>query len=311
MIWEKLGLVYQADQHSNEMWRNNSALTPQPFRLNAETIRVFAGFRDTDGISRIGYVDVAAANPQIVSAISEHPVLNIGRDGCFDDNGLIMGDVVQAGDDVYLFYVGFQLVKKAKFLAFSGVAISRDGGNTFMRLCESPVLGRADGQAFIGAIHTARFENGIWRLWFAQGDGWEMINGVPYPRYHICYTETKDLLNIPRHSKICVQCDYPDYRIGRPKVYRLLDGNYLMYATKGSVLGDYFPVAFRSYDGITWEEDQAPLGITLSESGWDSQTLCYPALLAGERETWMFYNGNQMGVDGFGVARLASTLLGT
>lgn len=301
-MWNKLGLVFDVAEYANQQWLCNSALTPQPFRLNDKTIRVFAGFRDSEGVSRIGYVDLASDEPTKILGVSEKPVLDIGRDGCFDDNGVIMGDVVRTPTGIYLFYVGFQLVKKAKFLAFSGVALSEDGGDTFQRISESPILGRGRFQSTIGAIHTALYENGVWRLWFARGDGWQIINGAPYPQYHICYTETEDLLNIPRSAVTCVDAVLPEYRIGRPKIYRVVDGSYIMYATKGTISGAYEPSLFRSKDGIQWERDDSSLGIATSASGWDSETLCYPALIKTAEQTLMIYNGNKMGIDGFGAA---------
>ena len=123
MIWNKLGLVFDAKAFSTGGWFCNSALTPQPYRVSEDIIRV-----------------------------AEKPILDIGRDGCFDDNGLILGDVVDGPDGIYLFYVGFQLVKKAKFLVFSGVAVSDDNGNQFRRISEAPILGRAVNQTTIGAI---------------------------------------------------------------------------------------------------------------------------------------------------------------
>jgi hypothetical protein len=308
-MWKKQGLVFDATKHANQQWFCNSALTPQPFRLNDSTIRVFAGFRDGNGVSRIGYVDLASGDSSRILGISQKPVLDIGRDGCFDDNGVIMGDVVRTLSGIYLFYVGFQLVKKAKFLAFSGVAYSDDCGENFRRISESPILERDRFQSTIGAIHTARYENGVWRLWFARGDSWEIINGVPYPRYHICYTETTDLLNIPRSSITCIETSSPEYRIGRPKVYRLTDGSYVMYATKGLTTGEYTPSYFRSKDGIKWDRDDASLGIAPSESGWDSETLCYPALIKDADHTLMLYNGNKMGMNGFGAAVSSKIIL--
>lgn len=311
MRWEKLGLVFDAKKYANNDWFANSALTPQPFRLNEKVVRVYAGFRDAAGTSRIGWVDIDSEKPESILRVSKSPVLDVGRNGCFDDNGVILGDVVDTPDGIHLFYVGFQLVNKAKFLAFSGVAVSTDGGDSFRRLSEAPILDRADQQNMIGAIHTARYDGGIWRLWFARGNDWEIINGVPYPQYHICYVETKNLLDIPRSAVSCVKPQYPEYRIGRPKVYRVADGSYVMYATKGTISGGYTPSFFRSPDGIRWERDDSQLGISSSETGWDSETLCYPALIQNGRETLMIYNGNKMGVDGFGAARSADILFYT
>ena len=141
MNWKKLGLVFSQD--GNVEWRRHSALTPTPILLKPDVIRIYAGFRDDQGISRIGYVDVDSQDPTRVIGVSERPVLDRGRDGCFDDNGVIMGDVVRDGDRLRMYYVGFQLVKHAKFLAFTGLAESTDGGETFQRVSEAPVLDRS------------------------------------------------------------------------------------------------------------------------------------------------------------------------
>lgn len=299
--WKKKGLVFDTARHGAGGWMRHSALTPTPYRLDDETIRVYAGFRDEAGVSRIGYVDVRADDPTQVLRFSREPVLDVGRGGCFDDNGLILGDVVDAPGGLHLFYVGFQQVARAKFLAFTGLALSTDGGHRFRRVQETPILDRAPGRSTIGAVHSARYEDGRWRLWYAVGDDWEHIGGTPYPRYHIRYVEADDLGAIPREDRVCLLPRGGEYRIGRPRVYRF-GARYLMYFTRGNLAGDYFPGVATSDDGLRWERRDEELGIALSDAGWDSRTLSYPALIAQRDRLLMFYNGNDMGRDGFGVA---------
>jgi hypothetical protein len=299
--WTKQGLVFETARHGVGDWMRHSALTPTPYRLDDERIRVYAGFRDDDGVSRIGYVDVWADDPAAIVRISAEPVLDIGRDGCFDDNGMILGDVVDGPGGLHMFYVGFQHVAKAKFLAFTGLAMSTDGGEHFRRVQETPILDRAPGRSTIGAVHSALHEDGRWRLWYAVGDDWQVIGGQPFPRYHIRYAETDDLHAMPREDQVCLQPRGSEYRIGRPRVYRF-DDKYVMYFTRGNRTGEYFPGVACSDDGIHWERRDEALGLTLSASGWDARAICYPALIRQHDKLLMFYNGNDMGVDGFGLA---------
>lgn len=301
MKWKKLGLVFRQDGAQD--WRLHSALTPTPYLLNDDTIRVYAGFRDKEGISRIGYVDLDARNPTVVKTVSKQPVLDIGRPGCFDDNGMILGDIVAHENKLRMYYVGFQLVKQAKFLAFSGVAES-DDGETFTRLSEAPVLDRAHGATIIRAIHCVRYEAGIWKVWYTVGDGWQYINNVPYPKYNIWYTESHDGLQFQQLSHLCIDVEGDEYRIGKPAVYMQSD-EYIMLFTKGSVSGkDYFSGVARSKDGINWTRHDADLGLSLSPTGFDSEHLCYPRLITAHGKTYCIYSGNNMGVEGFGVAEL-------
>lgn len=301
--WNKKGLVFETARHGVGGWMRHSALTPTPYRIDDEFIRVYAGFRDADGVSRIGYVDVRADDPASIVRVSAEPVLDIGRDGCFDDNGVILGDIIDAPGGLHMFYVGFQRVAKAKFLAFTGLAISTDGGHHFERTQETPILDRAQGRSTIGAVHSVIHENGRWRMWYAAGDDWETIGGRPFPRYHVRYVETGDLGAIPHKDHVCLLPRGNEYRIGRPRVYRF-DGKYVMYFTRGNVTGEYFPGLACSIDGIGWERRDETLGLALSASGWDSRVICYPALIRQRDKLLMFYNGNDMGVDGFGVAEV-------
>jgi hypothetical protein len=299
--WQKKGLVFDTARRSVGPWMRHSALTPTPLALDDERIRVYAGFRDEAGVSRIGYVDVRADDPTDVLEVSREPVLDLGRGGCFDDNGMILGDVAHGPGGLYLFYVGFQRVAGAKFLAFTGLALSSDGGTHFRRVQETPILDRAPGRSTIAAVHSAHFEHGRWRLWYAVGDDWETIDGAPFPRYHIRHVEAASLDAIPRADHLCLLPRGSEYRIGRPRVYRL-DGRYVMYFTRGNRTGEYFPGIAVSDDGLRWARCDEEFGLTLSSDGWDSRTICYPALLARPDRLLMFYNGNAMGVDGFGVA---------
>jgi hypothetical protein len=299
--WSKRGLVFETARHGVGGWMAHSALTPTPYRIDENLIRVYAGFRDGEGVSRIGYVDVRADDPSVVAKVSDEPVLDIGRAGCFDDHGVILGDVVDAPGGLHMFYVGFQRVARAKFLAFTGLAVSTDGGHRFQRTQETPILDRAPGRSTIGAVHSALYENGRWRIWYAVGDDWEIIGGQPFPRYHIRYAETDDLAAMPRSDHVCLMPQGTEYRIGRPRVYRCANG-YMMYFTRGNITGEYFPGVAYSANGIDWERRDESLGLRLSDSGWDSRVICYPALIRQRDKMLMFYNGNDMGVDGFGVA---------
>ncbi|MDR3501944.1 MAG: hypothetical protein P4L79_05110 [Legionella sp.] len=300
--WNKLGLVFR--QQGECSWRENSALTPTPILLDDETIRVYAGFRDNQGVSRIGYVDVDAHEPTQVKAISKQPVLDVGRAGCFDDNGIILGDIIRHNNTLRMYYVGFQLVKQVKFLAFTGIAESEDNGETFVRLMETPVLDRTHGATTIRAIHSAIYEDGQWKIWYAAGDDWQLIDNKPYPKYNIWYTESEDGISISKPGVLCVDVQGEEYRIGRPSVYKKNDQYYMFY-TKGSISGkDYFPGLALSHDGINWSRKDHDFGMTLSADDFDSIHLCYPRLVQTRDKTYCFYNGNNMGVEGFGVAEL-------
>lgn len=304
MIWEKKGIVYTPPGDGS--WRDNSALTPTAFQISDAVIRVFASFRDSDGVGRIGFVDVSADNPADILSVSERPVLDVGDRGMFDDNGVILGDVLRVNNKIYLYYVGFQLVEKVKFLAYSGLALSEDGGNTFFRASKTPVLDRADEGLYIRAIHSVIHEDGIFKVWYAVGNGWELISDKEFPQYDINYLESVDGVTFKGKGRKCIQnnVDNQEYRIGRPRVYRS-GADYVMNFTYGTTDGCYQAGQAYSSDGCKWRRDDESLGLEPDGNGWDSRHLSYPSVIKTTKgKVFAFYNGNDMGKGGFGYAEL-------
>ena len=303
MEWKKKELIYSPPY--DKSWRHSSALTPTPFLLNEKTIRVYTSFRDLQGVGRIGYVDLDSYNPKKILKISPSPILDIGPDGMFDDNGMILGDIISIKDKIYMYYVGFQLVEKAKFTAYSGLAISEDYGESFQRYQNTPILDRNDEALYIRAIHSVIYEDATFKFYYATGNGWETINDATYPQYDINYIKSKDGKKFVGKGQKCIVNNKQnlEYRIGRPRVYKK-DKEYTMFFTYGTTDGRYIAGKAKSKNGIDWIRNDNELGINLSVSGWDSIHLCYPTILTVHNKTYMFYNGNNMGVDGFGYAEL-------
>lgn len=301
MQWKKLGLIY--DGKGKHGWDLHSALTPTPLVFE-DKIRVYAGFRDRSGVSRIGYVDLDKDNPQKIIKISEEPLLDIGKPGTFDDNGLILGDVIRVNNKHFMYYVGFQLVEKVKFLAFTGLAISDDGGENFTKTSDVPVLDRKKNELYFNAIHTAIYQDGIFKFWLGAGSGWQLIRGKPFPSYNVKYIESEDGINFSNQTIDCINFSRKEeYRIGRPRVY-FRNNKYFMIFTWGDTDAKYQMGYAFSEDGINWTRDDSILNFKPSVSGWDSRSASYGSLIEIDDKTYMVYNGNEMGKDGFGLAVL-------
>ena len=57
-----------------------------------------------------------------------------------------------------------------------------------------------------------------------------------------------------------------------------------------------------STDGIKWKRKDENAGITISEKGWDSDSICYPYMISHKNKKFMLYCGNNYGETGFGYA---------
>jgi hypothetical protein len=302
--WEKLGLVYAAA--GEQPWARTHAFLPTPLLLDEERIRVYVAFLDAGRVGRVGWVEVASRDPTRVLRVSRRPALDVGADGTFDDNGVTPVWIVRDGDSLLLFYAGWQLGTKVRYTLFTGVARSTDGGETFVRCSQVPVLDRSDGELYVRAAPAVLRDGGRWRMWYVGGDRWIRVRGKDLPSYSLRHLESADPLRWGRHGRVCLDLGGEDeFGVGRPWILKE-DGRYRMWYSVRSISRRYHLGYAESPDGLEWKRLDGDLGIAASPEGWDSEMVCYSAVQATRYGTYLFYNGNNYGETGFGVASLLS-----
>ena len=109
----------------------------------------------------------------------------------------------------------------------------------------------------------------------------------------------------PAAADGCIDIAGDEYRVGRPFVFKR-DGLYRMFYCAGTAERGYRLTYAESVDGIDWVRKHHEAGIDVSPSGWDSEMQAYPSVLQFRDKTYMFYNGNNYGEQGFGYAVLES-----
>lgn len=298
--WEKLGRVYVAA--GERPWAQTHAALPTATMLDDETIRVYVAFLDRDKVGRVGYVDVEARDPRRVLAVSQEPVLGVGAPGTFDDNGVNPLWLLPHEGRLYLYYVGWQLGVKVRYYLFVGLAASDDGGATFQRVSQTPLLDRSDGELFVRTAPCVRFDDGVWKMWYIGGDSWVEGRGKQLPRYGLRYLESDDPTRWGRQGRLVMDVRGGDeHGFGRPFVLREGDRHRMWYSVR-TISGGYRLGYAESPDGLAWQRMDDEVGIAPSSSGWDSEMVCYSFLQPTRYGTYLFYNGNNYGETGFGVA---------
>jgi predicted GH43/DUF377 family glycosyl hydrolase len=301
MLWVKKGLIWGPDGSSR--WAQRWALQPTPLLRADGTIRVFVGMRTSEGVSRVGYVDVDAENPSRVLAVSAEPALDIGAPGAFDENGVVPCAVVEREGKLYLYYAGYQLGQKVRFYVFGGLAISEDGGASFHRYSKTPITDRTDKELLFRVVHTMMLDDGRWRAWYGAGSEFTLKDGRQLPNYNIRHAEVKDGVTLSSDFTVCVDTAGEEYRVGRPYVIKR-GGIYRMFYCAGTAARGYRLAYAESEDGLTWIRKDDEIGIDVSPSGWDSEMQAYPSVVTYRDRTFLLYNGNNYGEGGFGYAEL-------
>lgn len=305
MVWRKLGIVYCPSGES--LWSKTHAMLPTPVLLNPKLLRIYITVCDGQGIGRPTYIDVDPSNPLNVIGVSGEPLLEVGRPGTFDENGVAACSVVHVKNNTYLmYYVGFELGQKIRYRLLTGLAISEDGGNTFKKYKEVPILERSSKELYFRCGPMVIKENDRFKLWYIAGSEWTEIDGKQMPVYSLKYLESRDGIEWENEGVDSLKLNYAsEHGFGRPWVIKKSDQDYqLFYSIRSKDLGGYRLGYAESNNGISWKRLDEQMGIDVSQSGFDSEAVMYSAVISIGAKTYCFYNGNNFGESGFAVAEL-------
>lgn len=297
MAWRRHGLLVDP---ASIPWAASHAALPILDSRPGRPDRVYVSARDAQNRARIGHVEVDL-DARRITGVSERPALGLGRPGTFDDSGVTGSTLVPVpGGGLHLYYSGWTRGVTVPFYFFIGCAVSHDGGDTFERVSEAPVLGRDVHDPYLTASPSILVEDGRWRMWYCSGTGWS-DSSPPEPRYLIRYAESSDGIDWTRDGTVCIAPrDAGETNFGRPHV--LHDGD--RYRMWFPVRGPAYRIGHaESRDGLDWtrsDEDGLEPG-----TGWEANMVAYPWVVRRGRGLLMLYNGDGYGRTGVGLAESA------
>lgn len=305
MRWRRLGLVWRPDR--SQPWSRSHAMLPTPVLRDPRCLRIYYSSCDADGAARPAWVDVDPADPTRVLNACRAPLLDLGRPGAFDDSGVVVSSVLPLDSRTsYLYYVGFEQCRKVRYRLFTGLAVSEDGGDSFRRLQETPVLDRSPAEQHFRCGPQVVRTGDRFRMWYVAGSDWTEVGGKMLPAYDLRTLESDDGIHWPeRGHAVFDRPDADEHGFGRPWVLPAPRGGYEMfYSIRRRSLAAYRLGYATSPDGRNWRRRDGELGLDVASRGWDSQAIMYSAVQRVGDKTYCFYNGNDFGADGFGAALL-------
>src|SRR5512143_2870075 len=215
MAWIKHGLVFDPATHAP--WIHSHAQVPTAFEMQ-EHIRVYFAGRNGNGKSFMTYVDLDKADPTKILYVHDQPIIRFGKIGTFDDEGMMPSDLVEYRGRIYFYYSGWNQRVTCAYHNTTGVIFSDDGGVTFQRDFEGPVLDRIPSEPYMAVTPTVLRENDRWQMWYVSGTSWELIEGKYEPVYVIKYAHSTDGISWVRPPAVCIKPHHELEAYSRPSV---------------------------------------------------------------------------------------------
>lgn len=316
MRWLKLGKIFDPTEHRLPNACVQFAQSPQAVVFD-EFVRIYFSTRaaDTNGkfLSHVAFVDMLK-NLRDIIRVSDHTVIPLGGLGCFDEHGIFPMNVLHVGNVVYGYTCGWNRRVSVSVDTAIGLAVSRDGGWTFERIGEGPVLAQSLREPCLVGDGFVKQIGDIFHMWYIFGTGWMRYapEAAPDRTYKIGHAVSNDGIQWQKEEARRIIPDRlgPDESQALPTVIRIDSRYHMFFCYRQSF--DFRVTAGRGYrighawsdDLLNWTRDDDDPLLDIEPGTWDSDMQCYPHVFDCDGRVYMLYNGNHFGREGFGLAML-------
>jgi hypothetical protein len=213
-----------------------------------------------------------------------------------------MGCVVRAATGWHLYYVGWNLGVTAPWRNSIGLAVSKTINGSFSRYSDGPILDRNPVDPYSISYPCVLRDGDRWQMWYGSNLDWGSDKSKM--SHVIKYAHSDDGVRWCRDGAVAIAHSHlGEYALARPCVLAEGGAYRMWYSYRGA---NYTIGYAESSDGRQWTRRDDLAGISVSERGWDSESVAYPWVFRHEGATYMLYNGNDYGRTGFGIAALES-----
>lgn len=317
MQWIKRGKIFDPTDHILPNDCVQFAQSPQALVFES-FVRIYFSTRAVDAngkyLSHIAFVDMKK-NLREVIRVSSQQVIPLGGLGCFDEHGIFPMSVMRHGDIIYGYTNGWSRRVSVSVDTAIGLAISRDGGFTFERIGDGPVLGASLQEPFLVGDGFVKVIGSVFHMWYIFGIGWKRYarDVAPDRIYKIGHAISQNGIDWEKEEACQIIQDKlgPDESQALPTVIAIDGRHHMFFCYRESF--DFRQANGRGYrighawsdDLVNWIRDDESLRLEGTLGAWDSDMQCYPHVFECDGKVYLLYNGNEFGRYGFGIAELS------
>jgi len=197
MKWRKLGKIFDPRDFRLPNDCREFAQAPQALVFD-EFVRVYFSTRAIDSangmyLSHIAFADFSKDFSRVIG-VADDSVIELGKRGCFDEHGIFPMNVVRHRGAIHGYTCGWSRRVSVSVDTAIGLAISNDGGRSFQRQGDGPILTASLHEPFLVADPFVRIYGSSFHMWYIFGAAWKTYSGDGPPEriYKIGHARSTD-----------------------------------------------------------------------------------------------------------------------
>lgn len=298
--WNRIGKIFDIKNHTN---RYDYSAVPFCGPIIDGKVEVFFSSRDEKNRSALMSF-IFDLDTQQINKFDDKALLSSGELGAFDDSGVMGSDYLKLGDQELIYYIGWNLGVTVPFRNSLGVAEKQENGE-WKKLFPGPILDRTKNEPHFNASSCVIYENGVYKIWYLSCVKWEKVGKEVRHYYHIKYATSDNGIDWNREGQVAIDFEGEyEYAISVPRVVKIGGRYHMWFSSRATETCSKYQIRYAvSDDGIQWQRAKEPVLSSFGNS-WESEMVCYPFILPYKNKLIMFYNGNDYGKSGIGIAEV-------
>ena len=294
MLWKSKGLIFNSSKKIKHI--KSHSWVPTPVKLKDGVFKIFYAGRDKFNHSNIYSFDYSFIKKKVV-AFSQKPQLTKGRLGCFDDCAVIPSHIIIYKKKFYLYYIGWTQGKSVPYISALGLATSKNLNSCFKKVSEAPILGRTKKEPIFTASCFVQ-KNKKFEMWYTSNKSWSKIKNKLVPKYNIRLATSVNGIDWATKNDVIKIKSKKEIAITRPWVINYKKQKIMFYSYRGK----YYKIGYAIKNKTKWIRKDKKLKFYKSISKFDNKMREYGAVIKYKGKLFMFYNGNNYGEEGIGLA---------
>lgn len=310
-LWERHSVIIPPLPRGSG-WTKHCQM-PTPLNMGDGRIRVYYNGRSLANKAHVLFVDIEDRAPYTILSRPQTACFAPGKTGYFDAEGVMPTSVIQRGEEIWMYYIGWTMRSDVPYHNGIGLARSQDGGVTFERMFDGPIVGTSIADPLFCSTADVLKIGDQWVMYYASTTHWLLQDDKMEPRYHLRIATSPDGVSWTPTGKVAV-----DYRndqeaaTARATVLKGKSAFHMWFCTRN--IDGYRTDADAAYhldyatseDGFHWQRSEKGTSIFANqfadELAFDKIMQAYPAIYEGPDGPIMFYNGDGFGQTGIAVA---------
>lgn len=302
------GRIFIPQEYGLEYSKSPQAIVYENF------VRIYFSYCEPDGeklISRVGFADYDKEFKSVLR-VSKN-VISDGILGAFDEHGIFPFSPFRDGSKIRAVISGWTRRQSVSVDSALGLAESEDGGETFHRIGDGPVLAASLNEPYLIADgFIVRQDENKYLMYYIFGTGWAEYEESDQPErtYKIAVAESENLIDWKRNGIPVIKHKFEMEAQALPTVVRGEKDRmwHMLFCYRHTVgFRDSSSRGYRigyagSEDMRNWKRDDTKIKIPVED--WNREMQCYPSLFKMDGCIYMLYNGNHFGRNGFGLVKL-------